>query len=78
MSKAYLALSAQERLEFILEAGRALDREAAVLEKDIWVCWTLEVLFSLELPMVFKGGTSLSKVYHVINRFSEDLGVTVK
>ena len=35
MSKAYLALSANERLEFILEAGQALNREAAMLEKDI-------------------------------------------
>jgi hypothetical protein len=77
MAKEYLTLSAQERLEFILEAARALNREAAVLEKDIWVCWALEALFSLELPMVFKGGTSLSKVYRVINRFSEDLDITI-
>ena len=38
-----------------------------ILEKDIWVCWALEALFKLEHPrMVFKGGTSLSKAYELI------------
>ncbi len=77
MPRAYLSLNAQERLEFILEAGEALKSEPSVLEKDIWVCWALKALFSLELPMVFKGGTSLSKVYRAINRFSEDLDITI-
>jgi hypothetical protein len=51
----------------------------AVLEKDVWICWALDVLFSEDdhLPMAFKGGTSLSKVYEVIDRFSEDIDVTV-
>ena len=48
--------------------------EAAV-EKDFWVCWLLQQLFSSHLKdrIIFKGGTSLSKVFHLIHRFSEDV-----
>ncbi len=48
----------------------------AIVEKDFWVCWLLKRLFSeprLKEQMVFKGGTSLSKVYGLIDRFSEDI-----
>ena len=50
-----------------------------VLEKDVWVCWTLEKLVTMpEIPpLAFKGGTSLSKAYNVIARFSEDVDVTL-
>jgi len=56
-----------------------LGRRAEILEKDIWLCLALDILFSLPArkPMVFKGGTSLSKVYQAIERFSEDVDVTV-
>jgi hypothetical protein len=51
------------------------------IEKDFWVCWTLDVLFhglSEGGPrLLFKGGTSLSKGFGLINRFSEDIDVTV-
>lgn len=77
MAEPFIRLSFEARQELLLEAGRYLKREAAILEKDIWVCWALEVLFKLELPMVFKGGTSLSKVYQAIQRFSEDLDITI-
>lgn len=48
----------------------------AVIEKDFWVCWVLGRLFSSTLlrdKIIFKGGTSLSKVFGVIERFSEDI-----
>ena len=50
-----------------------------ILEKDIWVCWAIDALFSMPdpHPMAFKGGTSLSKVYGVIDRFSEDVDITL-
>lgn len=50
-----------------------------MLEKDVWVCWTLQTLFSIPdaHPMAFKGGTSLSKIYGIINRFSEYVDVTL-
>ncbi len=49
------------------------------VEKDFWVCWSLRRLFSPVLVegMVFKGGTSLSKVWEAINRFSEDIDLTL-
>lgn len=50
-----------------------------VIEKDFWITWCLERLFSLPLSvgMVFKGGTSLSKGYNLINRLSEDCDITL-
>ncbi len=51
-----------------------------VIEKDFWVCWTLEQLFTLPGfadHLLFKGGTSLSKVYGVIQRFSEDIDLSL-
>lgn len=50
------------------------------MEKDFWVCWTLKELFGLPgigEHLVFKGGTSLSKVYKIIERFSEDIDVSI-
>lgn len=49
---------------------------AAVVEKDFWVCWTLKHIFEhpeLSRILIFKGGTSLSKVHGLIDRFSEDI-----
>ena len=50
-----------------------------VLEKDFWVCWLLGVLFESEFAdsLVFKGGTSLSKVFGAIDRFSEDIDLSL-
>jgi len=58
-------------------AQRAMN--AAIIEKDFWVCWTLKRLFTLEAPpagLLFKGGTSLAKVFKVIERFSEDIDLS--
>ena len=58
-------------------AGRS-GRPAHLLEKDIWVVWTLAAIYNSPLgdALTFKGGTSLSKVYKVIDRFSEDIDLT--
>jgi predicted nucleotidyltransferase component of viral defense system len=51
-----------------------------MVEKDFWVSWTLAALFGhaeLRSHLVFKGGTSLSKVFGVISRFSEDIDLSV-
>ena len=50
-----------------------------MLEKDLWLVWVLDVLFKQpNAPTYsFKGGTSLSKVYDAIHRFSEDVDVTI-
>jgi predicted nucleotidyltransferase component of viral defense system len=53
---------------------------AALIEKDFWVCWTLQRLFTLpgiSEHLLFKGGTTLSKVYGAISRFSEDIDISV-
>ncbi len=51
------------------------------VEKDFWVCWTLDALFNGLAPggprLLFKGGTSLSKGFGLIDRFSEDIDITV-
>ena len=51
-----------------------------MIEKDFWVCWLLGLLFvdaELAPHLVFKGGTSLSKVYGIIDRFSEDIDLSM-
>jgi hypothetical protein len=52
-----------------------------LIEKDFWVCWILKILFSLPEAgshLTFKGGTSLSKCYNVIKRFSEDVDISIE
>ena len=75
----FLDLSAEEQSDILQTVAPQLARGASVLEKDIWGCWTLQALFSMPgtHPMAFKGGTSLSKVYGVIDRFSEDVDITL-
>ena len=60
-------------------SARKMGLPAVVVEKDAWICWVLDVVFSglSPLPMAFKGGTSLSKAFGAIQRFSEDLDITV-
>ncbi len=51
-----------------------------IIEKDFWVCWVLDQIFSnpaLSPHITFKGGTSLSKCYNMIDRFSEDIDLTL-
>lgn len=72
-------LTAQQRQELFREAAINRGMSPAVMEKDFWVCWVLKQLFSdPELKrLVFKGGTSLSKVFKVIDRFSEDIDLVL-
>lgn len=71
------ALSARERNElFTLTAEQRGMGTIAIVEKDFWVCWTLKHLFEhpeLSRQLTFKGGTSLSKAYGLVDRFSEDI-----
>lgn len=55
-------------------AARMGGIQPVIVEKDFWVCWILDHLYSdLDLRLLFKGGTSLSKAYRLIDRFSEDI-----
>lgn len=68
--------SASQRQELFSEAAARLGMTPAVVEKDFWVTWVLDRLFAtpnLARLLMFKGGTSLSKVYRLIERFSEDI-----
>ena len=47
-----------------------------IVEKDYYVTMILKKLSEIDYPVVFKGGTSLSKAFHVIDRFSEDIDIT--
>jgi len=78
MADVFLALSAEDRREALAVASDATGRPVHLLEKDVWVVWALDVLFTSRFgsDLVFKGGTSLSKAYGVIRRFSEDVDLT--
>jgi predicted nucleotidyltransferase component of viral defense system len=75
MAEGYLTLPSEDRLEALGVAATESARPVHLLEKDIWVVWAIDALFSAEFGkhLVFKGGTSLSKAYHIIRRFSEEV-----
>lgn len=79
MSESFLQLKEQEQSQIYRTLASRLGRSPVVLEKDVWVCWVLQTLFTMpdRLPMAFKGGTSLSKVFGAIARFSEDVDITL-
>lgn len=77
MSNNFFDLSQEERSALIRQAGDQLDISDMIIEKDLWLCWMLEQIFALPIQMAFKGGTSLSKVFGLIKRFSEDCDVTI-
>lgn len=60
----------------ILLTSQKLEVSEDIVEKDYYVTMILMKLSSIEYPVVFKGGTSLSKAFHVIDRFSEDIDIT--
>ena len=74
----FFQLSSADRLEVLNTAADTSGIPPHLLEKDIWVVWSLRHLFSGPYAehLVFKGGTSLSKAYGVIRRFSEDVDLT--
>jgi hypothetical protein len=62
------------------EAATQMGMPEKFVAKDFWVCWTLDKLFGLPKVgphLIFKGGTSLSKVFGVTERFSEDIDVSL-
>ncbi len=83
-TSAYLEIisaDSADRADLFLTTAQRLGAPLVNIEKDFWVCWTLNTLYhrlpSAEPRLLFKGGTSLSKAYGLINRFSEDIDVTV-
>jgi predicted nucleotidyltransferase component of viral defense system len=73
-------MPARERAELFGETAARKNVADAIVEKDFWVCWVLKQLFSTKAfqgRLLFKGGTSLSKIFHAIKRFSEDIDLAV-
>lgn len=75
-----LRADARTRSGLFIATAQRLGTTPQNVEKDFWVCWTLDALFNglgASPRLLFKGGTSLSKAFGLIERFSEDIDVTV-
>jgi len=76
-----ISATSGERRDLFLTAAARLGTTEQNIEKDFWVCWVLDALFHGLPPggprHLFKGGTSLSKAWGLISRFSEDIDITV-
>ncbi len=79
MKLAFFKLPPEERRVYVEQAANRRNVSPVIMEKDFWVCWMLGVLFQSEFGdnLVFKGGTSLSKVFGIIERFSEDIDLSL-
>ncbi len=79
MKFGFFKLSADERRLYIEQAAIQRNISPVIMEKDLLVCWLLSILFESEFAgsIVFKGGTSLSKVFGAIDRFSEDIDLSL-
>ena len=79
--KAIIGASEENRRDLFLTSALRLGTPIQNVEKDFWVCWVLDLLFNARKPseprLLFKGGTSLSKSFGLISRFSEDIDITV-
>jgi len=76
----FAQLPSDDKQPYFEVAAAKLGLSQDIIEKDFWVCWTLNKLFSSTScrdALLFKGGTSLSKVYKLIERFSEDIDISI-
>ena len=73
-----LATDDATRAGLFIRTAQRIGTAPQNVEKDFWVCWTLDALFNGLAAggprLLFKGGTSLSKGFNLISRFSEDIG----
>lgn len=76
----FLSNQIENIYEVVDIAAKKLNLPYLLIEKDLWVCYVLDFLFNASEYKdyyEFKGGTSLSKVYNLINRFSEDIDIVL-
>lgn len=75
----YFYLSTEDKLLVLRQASARLGLPPQAIEKDLWVTTILQIVFTLPFSdkLIFKGGTSLSKVWCQIERFSEDIDLAV-
>lgn len=76
----FLKVPSDERRLYIEQAAIQRNISPVIMEKDFFVRWLLSILFKSEFAesLVFKGGTSLSKIFGAINRFSEDIDLSLQ
>jgi predicted nucleotidyltransferase component of viral defense system len=80
LASQFVALPPERRALAFTQTAARMAVSSVMVEKDFWVSWLLGLLFAdsaLAPHLVFKGGTSLSKVYGVIDRFSEDIDLSM-
>jgi hypothetical protein len=78
--KVIASLPAKDRRILFSETGARMGLPPFHIEKDFWVCWTISVLFDdsqAARHLAFRGGTSLSKCWGLIERFSEDIDLSI-
>ena len=77
--KNFLKADSQVRRMLLSQAAEKIGLSAKSVEKDLWVTQVLHALFSLDISdrLIFKGGTSLSKAWGLIDRFSEDIDLAI-
>jgi predicted nucleotidyltransferase component of viral defense system len=76
----FLGMPEDQRQQVCTQTGAQLNLSEVAVEKDFWVCWTLQQLYALPEwgeCLTFKGGTSLSKGWKLIERFSEDIDIVI-
>lgn len=75
----WINLNDKQKLQILEQVENSLGLPAFVIEKDWWVCIVLKAVFQSQYAdsIIFKGGTSLSKAYHLIDRFSEDIDLVI-
>ena len=79
MTNNYFQLSRADRRLVLQQASAHYLLPPQAIEKDLWVTTILQLVFTLPFAdsLIFKGGTSLSKVWHLIDRFSEDIDLSI-
>jgi len=78
--KHYKSISAEDRRDLFIITAERMHLSEGIVEKDYWVCFVLDYLFNdspWKNSLAFKGGTSLSKCYKIISRFSEDIDLVL-
>ena len=75
----YFKLSVEDKRRVLQQTSARLGLPPQAIEKDLWVTTILQIVFTLPFSdsLIFKGGTSLSKVWHLIERFSEDIDISI-
>ncbi len=75
----WLKLTKQRQIDLFNQLSSQTGIQAQAIEKDAWVTLVLRMIFGSEIEqhLVFKGGTSLSKAYKLIKRFSEDIDIAI-